>query len=67
MQDDIFAHLFQQNEAQTAPWISALRMYVNLQLRGQAIKGLVDTWSTVSTATEAVIKNLKIRWRKQPH
>jgi predicted aspartyl protease len=35
-------------------------MYVNLQVRGQGIKALVDTGSTVSTASEAVIKNLKI-------
>ena len=60
VQDDIFAHLLDQNEAQVTSNKSSLRIYVTLHIGGQQVKALVDTGSTHSTATETVINRLQI-------
>ena len=58
MQDDIFAHMLHQDEAQVASNTSSLRIYVDLRIGDQQVTALVDTGSTFSTAMKSVISGL---------
>lgn len=58
MQEDIFTHMFHQDEAQVASNTSSLRIYVDLRIRDWKVKVSVDTGSTFSTAMKSVITAL---------